>query len=83
MPITYNSEKINVALKLNNGTTETGAVKTVSQSVTGGQKIDPSIYQSDLEGGRSSAIAIATALAVVMTKSVYEIQETLTGEISA
>lgn len=67
------TEKIAVNFKLNNGTTTTGQVKTVSVSLG---KMDKDHFDAD------KIAAIATVIAPCFTKSVYKVHKVETSAIS-
>ena len=73
MATSITTEKIAVNVKLNNGTTATGAVKTVSISLG---TMNKSAFDAD------KVVAIATALAPCLTKSVYRVHRVTTDSIS-
>ncbi len=66
-------ESISVYLRINNGTTTTGQVKTLPISIG---KLNKSTFDAD------KALAIAGLIEECITKSVYEVQKVETSEIS-
>lgn len=66
------TEKIAVNLRLNNGTSTTGQVKTVGVSIG---KLNTTAFDAD------KALAVAGLIGDCLTKSVYEVQKTETSKI--
>ena len=66
-------EKIAVNLKLNNGTTVTGAVKTVTVSMG---KMSKTGFDAE------KALAVSRLLAPCLTKSIYETVKVETSQIT-
>lgn len=82
MATSYTTTGINVKIKLNNGTSATGQVKTVSVNLGGSsQKINVTAYTTDLNSSRDTVIALTTALAPLFSKSIYRVAEITEGEI--
>lgn len=76
--------KVNGIILLNNGTTASGGVKTVSIRVGGtSQDISGSNYNEDLTASRTKLLAIVSALSPCLSKSVYSVNEEVTNQISA
>lgn len=74
---------ISVVLKLNNGTTASGGIKTVNLKLGGSsQAINMTAYNADLSSSRAKALALAGAIEDCLIKSVYMITETTDNEIS-
>lgn len=67
------TEKIAVNLKLNNGTTTTGKVKTVSVSIG---KLNKDAFDAD------KALAVAGLIAECLDKSLYETQKVETSQLT-
>lgn len=75
-------EKVDVILKLNNGSTSTGAIKTVNVKIGGTQKIEATTYNANLETNRGKALTLGLAIEACLAKTVYETQEVLTSQIT-
>lgn len=74
-------QKYSVKMKLNNGSTSTGAVKTVNVGIgsTSNQITITNYAGSDgssISTGRTKALAISNALSACLSKSVYALEET-------
>ena len=67
------TEKIAVNLKLNNGSTSTGAVRTITLSMG---KMNEDAFDAD------KALAISRLIAACLTKSVYETVKVETSQIT-
>lgn len=67
------TEKIAVNLKLNNGSTSTGAVRTITLSMG---KMNKDAFDAD------KALAISRLIAACLTKSVYETVKVETSQIT-
>ena len=67
------TEKIAVSLRLNNGTSTTGQVKTVGVSIG---KLNTAAFDAD------KALTVAGLIEDCLTKSVYEVQKVETSEIT-
>ena len=67
------TEKIAVSLRLNNGTTTTGQIKTIGVSIG---NLDKTAFNAD------KALAIAGLIEDCLTKSVYKVQKVETSEIT-
>ena len=65
-------QKIAVNLKLNNGTTKTGAVKTATVSIG---SLDKDTFDAE------KAIAIVSLLTPCLTKSLYDLQKVETSKL--
>ena len=66
------TEKINFKLLLENGTTASGDVKTVTVSLP---RISPSGYTDD------KAVAVANAIEPVLSKSIYVLNKVITSRV--
>ena len=66
-------EKINVILKLNNGSSSSGAVRTIPLSMG---KMNEDAFDAD------KALAISRLIAACLTKSVYETVKVETSQIT-
>lgn len=73
MPATVTTEKIAVNLLLNNGTTQTGSVKTAT---VGMGTINKDTFDVD------KALAIAELIAQCLAKSVYKVRKVQYDEIN-
>lgn len=73
MPARTVTEKIAVNLKLNNGSTSTGAVRTITLSMG---KMNKDAFDAD------KALAISRLIAACLTKSVYETVKVETSQIT-
>lgn len=73
MPASTVTEKIAVNLKLNNGSTSTGAVRTITLSMG---KMNKDAFDAD------KALAISRLIAACLTKSVYETVKVETSQIT-
>lgn len=73
MPASTVTEKIAVNLKLNNGSTSTGAVRTITLSMG---KMNKDAFDAD------KALAISSLIAACLTKSVYETVKVETSQIT-
>lgn len=74
-------QKYSVKMKLNNGTTTTGAVKTVSIGIgSTSNAITITNYAgtdgSSIATGRAKILAISTAIEACLSKPLYELEET-------
>lgn len=80
---TANLRSIGVILKLNNGVTPTGTVRTVNVALGGtSQKINTTVYNTDLASSRAKAYAIASAIEACLEKSVYYLSEETVNSIA-
>ena len=69
-------------LNLNNGSTATGTVKTVSVPIGGSsQKINVTAYMTDESASRGHVAALADVIEPILTKTVYTVTETTEGKI--
>lgn len=76
-------KSIGVTLALNNGVSPTGSVKTVNVKLGGtNQNINATTYNTDLSTNRTKALALATAIEMILTKSIYEVDETTVNKLS-
>lgn len=73
MSATVTTTKVDLTAKLDNGTTTSGAVKTISQTLGA---IDKDAYDAD------KAYAIGAALAPCLTKSIYALEQKVTSNIT-
>lgn len=67
MPITTETKKVSVALKLNNGTTSTGAIKTVSVNLG---NLNKTAFDAQ------KTLNIVNALYTCLERSIYGIEKT-------
>ena len=83
MATTFTTTSIGVKALLNNGTSATGAVKTVNVPIGGSsQKIDMTKYAANLTASRDAAVNIMSALAPTLSKTIYRVVETTEGSIA-
>lgn len=73
MATTLTAQKIALTLKLDNGTSESGAVKTVSVSVA---SLDKDGWDDD------KAFTLATLIGQCLSKNLYAIQKTETSNMT-
>ncbi|MBQ7544224.1 MAG: hypothetical protein IJT02_04690 [Synergistaceae bacterium] len=73
MPATVTTSKIRVNVKLNNGTTATGATKTVSVSLG---NLNKDAFDAD------KAISIVSLLSPVLDKSIVTVEKVETSTVS-
>lgn len=70
-------------LKLNNGTTPTGNIKTVKVNIGGSnQKLNASEYTANLNASREKVLNIAAFIENCMDKTAVEIGEQTTGALT-
>lgn len=82
MAINGQIRSLKVVMKLNNGTTATGGIKTVSVSLGGGQEIDATAYAANLTESRQKAYSLASTIVPAFTKSLTELQEDVSYKLT-
>lgn len=77
-------ETVAVNLKLNNGTTTTGAVRTVNLPIGGSstRTLSKSEFTTDQTAFATKVLAISTAVSRVLSKSVYDTQLVETSQVT-
>lgn len=83
MAVTASLVKLTVNILLNNGSTSTGAVKTKNLKLGGSsQEINTATYSANLTNSRTKVANIATALIPILSKSIYQLVEVQTNQLT-
>lgn len=77
-------EGVAVNLKLNNGSSTTGSVRTLNLPLGGSssRKLSTTEFSTDETAFATKALNISRAIAPILTKSVYETQLVATSQIT-
>lgn len=82
MAVNFVVTGLSAYLKLNNGTTPTGNIKTVKVNIGGSsQKLNASEYAANLNASREKVVNIAAFIENCMDKAATEVGEQTTGSL--